>query len=211
MTMKLLNLKSILAVGALVLFGAAHASAGSVCPTILTASPYSGQAIAGTTGCDVLFTINADNSVTVTTPSTTPYEFSEDQLIGVVNNSSSGITALNITGPSYLLGFDYDGVCDGSYLSSATCGGGSDSSGYAPAGVSFSNINAAQSSGTVNFLNAIGHGGTAFFSLELAPSAGAGIGGTVGGTTATPEPGGLMLLGSGLFGLLGLARRKVRV
>ncbi|MDQ6734664.1 MAG: hypothetical protein M3Z35_11235, partial [Nitrospirota bacterium] len=115
-----------------VLFGAAtYASAGTICPDINTAFSGGGGGLGqnpgGTTNCDVIFTINGDNTVTVTTPSALPYERNEDQLIGIVNNSASSISSLTVSGSSDLFGFDNDGVCIGYALTG--CGTGSTGTG----------------------------------------------------------------------------------
>lgn len=201
---KLLRLVVVM-IGALALMALAHpASAGTICPTFV------GNPISGTTGCDVVFTIGTGGSVTVTFPSTVAYEFSEDQLVGIINNSGSAITSLSISGPSAddLFGFDFDGVCDGDYITITGCGSGtpsSDVSGYAPAGYVFGAVTTSGGIDTalLTFPSIAGNGGTGFFSLEGAPSAAGGIGGSVGGT-GVPEPSSFLLTGIGLFCLLGL-------
>ncbi len=199
--MKKTWLSIVLGVAVLLLGAVPYASAGTVCPD-LTGSGWTNPG--GTTNCDVLFTINADLSVTVTTPSLIPYDGIEDQLVGVVNNSNQAITSLTISGPNGLFGFDGDGVCS---VPVTGCGTG-DTTKYAPQGYSFTSINATQSTGTVNFPS-IAAGGTGFFSLELAPSATAGIGGSVGGGTPTPEPVSFLLLAVGLIGLETMRRKNL--
>jgi PEP-CTERM motif-containing protein len=130
----------------------------------------------------------------------------EDQLVGVVNNSATSLSALNITGSTDIFAFDGDGVCIGYALTGCGTGSTGTGAGYAPQGDTFSGINGTFTSGTINFGTPIaGGGGIGFFSLEGPPSAGAGLGGSVGGV---PEPSSLLLLGSGLFGLVAYGRRK---
>ena len=167
-------------------------SAGTLCPSV-TPNP----GITDPSGCNSTITItNAGTSIV--TLDLHPYEFSEDQLVGVVNNSSSVVTKIPLAG-SDIFGFDGDGICAGGYIAASSCTTG-DSTGYGPNGVTFTTPSV--NSGTVNISPGIAaNGGTAFFSLEEAPGAG-------GITAGAPEPGTLGMLALGLFGVAGWARKR---
>jgi len=65
-------------------------------------------------GCNMLITINPNGSVTVVNTGNTPYDGSDDNMYGVINNSSHLITSMYITGSGNGGGafeFDFDGAC----------------------------------------------------------------------------------------------------
>jgi len=210
--------KLLLAVVLISLF-AALASAGNICPggnstNFVTLSP----SISGATGhdpdptgtgCNTLITINANNTVTVTIPDAAPYEGVEDNLVGVVNNSSSIITSLSLSG-SGIFGLDADGLClftwaaangvvSSSYCSATQKAGTDPQDYYGPTSTfSITNVNA----GFVNFGPGIAAGGgKTFFSLEEPPNAQLVV------TPGAPEPRSIVLICSGL-GLLLLRKRR---
>ena len=125
-------------------------------------------------GCTILITLNANGSITTTFPNPAPsYDQGlDDNLIGVVNNTSKTITALQLTSATVpIFGLEDDGVCGlpGWTFSplgpNPNCAIATDPHRYGPAGINytiFSNF-----SGIVNFGNGgIAPGGNAFFSLE---------------------------------------------
>ena len=163
-------------------------------------------------GCSILFTFNANGSVSsATDQAILPYDGVEDILVGIQNNSSSTVTSLALSSSTEIFAFDGDGAGEPGTGCLATTGnphpcisgGPFGSTGYEGPGTSFSGISNDDKSGTVNF--SLASGQHAWFSLEGSPSSivsGGGIipgGGT--GPAAVPEPGTIGLLLTGLGGL----------
>ena len=125
-------------------------------------------------GCTILITLNADGSITTTFPNPSPsYDQGlDDNLIGVVNNTSKVITAVQLTSATVpIFGLEDDGVCGlpgwtfSALGPNPNCAIATDPHLYGPAGINFTIFNA--NSGIVNFGNGgIAPGGNAFFSLE---------------------------------------------
>src|SRR5262252_2527952 len=125
-------------------------------------------------GCTILITLNADGSIVTTFPNPSPsYDGGlDDNLIGVVNNTSKTITALQLTSATVpIFGLEDDGVCGlpGWTFSplgpNPNCAIATDPHGYGPAGINFTIFS--NFSGIVNFGNGgIAPGSNSFFSLE---------------------------------------------
>ncbi len=156
-------------------------AAGTICPG------FTGDPIVDPSGCNSIITVT-NGGIAIATVDLTPYDGSDDQLVGVVNNSSSAVTAIPLSG-SGIFGFEGDGICSGSFIAASYCTS-ADSTGYGPNGVTFTVTDF--NNGVVNFSPGIAPGATGFFSLEQAPSAG-------GITAGVPEPASLGLMGAGLL------------
>ena len=143
----------------------------------------------------------------------TAYEGSDDVYYGIVNNSTSTINNITLTG-TLAFAFEVDGIGAGPWtgvscttLTPCTTPGPSDNtSGYGgPIGF-FGNINAAFDTGTVFFAGELAPGASTVFALELP----AGLLAVTGVNNATPLPAALPMFAGGL-GVVGLlARRRKR-
>jgi hypothetical protein len=122
-------------------------------------------AIGADSSCALLIRVTPTGQVGVYgDPSQGPFDGIEDTLIGIQNDSSQAIASIPVSSQSgkLLFGFDGDGLC--TFISCTW----SAPTGYEGPGVSFTNISADQTSGTVNFSPAIAPGGHTYFSLEEA-------------------------------------------
>jgi PEP-CTERM motif len=219
--------------GTILAGGAAFGGTTPALAAVTGACPAVGYA---TLGCDLIITLNAGGTATVTDgPSHGlaggTYDGVDDTLVGLINNSGSTVTAVELTAKTDIFGFDGDGIEDnpnstsglpGLAIPGATgfaCGGttahqqgycGTDSTNgnFNLSGPlnSFSGITAAADVGIVNFPGGIPSGGSAFWSLEEAL--------TAASFTVTkpdvPEPATLSILGAALAGF-GMMRRRKQV
>src|ERR1035438_8391888 len=202
----------------LMALGTCTAWAGSICPAGNGGNPFPHSPDAAGTGCNVVITINADRTSTVTILDTTAYENSEDVLVGVKNNSSSSVPSFSLTG-SGIFGLEGDGICIYTFVGSSYCTAsqiaGTDPGDYYGPNTTFVITNA--STGTVNFTAPIPAGGSSYCTASQV--AGTDPGDYYGpNTTTTPTAAGvpalsvwaILLLASMLMGYSLWAIRKNR-
>jgi hypothetical protein len=156
----------------------------------------------------VLFTINADNTITTTQVTNIAYDSvgnalpnREDTLVAVINNSSSTVGSLTLTGNN-IFGFEADGIASANYLNQPGWG----PTGYEGPNTSFTWSNSNKNTGVVNFTGGLAAGASTYFSLEEAPATVALATGSNVTPVPEPESYAMMLAGLGLFGFV--ARRK---
>jgi PEP-CTERM motif-containing protein len=175
----------------------AHAAPLSQCPAVGN----------DTQGCELLITVTASSggvatafTVSTASPDQGPYDGSDDTLVGILNSSSATLTTIALNSTTDIFGFDGDGAC--TYIA---CPGATDPSGYAPAGVTFSGVNSAATSGNVDFNPGLAPGSSGWFSLEEALSASEILPGN-----SAPEPSSFLLMGVGLTAIAASLRRRLK-
>jgi hypothetical protein len=133
-------------------------------------------AVGADTDCAVTITIT-DTGTSVSFSGQGPYDTIEDTLVGVVNKSKQAIHSIAVKSAVPIFAFDGDGICGtspvtGQAYSPRPGGCPFGPTGYEGPGVSFTNIDARLTSGTVTFAALLAaSGGTAYFSLEEAITA----------------------------------------
>lgn len=188
-----------------VLLAGAFASASAVAQ--VPTCPAGGSA---TLGCNSTIVIGPGGTLTIAAgPSGTPYDGSDDNLVGILNNSGGTVTSIGLSGSGNgggLFAFDGDGI-DGYITGSNT----TDLSGYGGPLAYFSNISTDLTTGDVNFIGGLADGAATYFSLESSIGSSTITPGPVnggGGGAVTPEPSTFVLLGTGALSLAGGLRRR---
>jgi hypothetical protein len=120
-------------------------------------------AVGQDTSCETLIVIQSDGSLKAyNDPSQGPFDGIEDTLVGVLNESSSTVSSVKISGPD-VFGFDGDGICSGYTPGPPDCPYGT--TGYEGPKTEFEVIT--EDEGSVLFTEgALAPGESTYFSLE---------------------------------------------
>jgi hypothetical protein len=169
----------------------AAALAGTICPSFV------GDPILNATGCNDIIIVNFPSTITYIYPEPFhPFDGLDDQLVGVINNTDSPISSIMLSNIRAIFAFDLDGI-DTFGIAGNPLDVANGNTGYGGGNAYFTGINAAKTSGTVNFVIPIMAGSTSYFSVEDIP-----------GLPRSPEPSTFVLLGTGALGLIGGLRRR---
>ena len=153
---------------------AAATAAIAVCP-----------AVGADSTCGTVITITRTGA-TVTATGQGPYDGIDDTLVGIVNNSKLPVTVLGLKSGLDIFGFDGDGI--DTY---GVPGNSLDTSGYGGPNAYYTDINASQTSGQVNFITPVAAGGgTSYFSLENALSSSVACGTLINNALSSPHTSG---------------------
>ena len=149
----------------------------------------------------VLITLTNAGATVSTVAAESPFDGIEDTYVGVVNNSTGAVSALNLSSTQNIFGFDGDGLkrFDGTLTNIF------DASGYGGTNAFFTVTNV--QNGVVHFITPIAPGSTSYFSLE--ERVGAADFTHVGNGVPEPTTWAMMMLG--FFGMGALLRRDRRV
>ena len=128
-------------------------------------------AVAASGTCNQAFVFNADGTVRIVAGNPYPFAGSKGTLIGVVNNTAAVLTHFQVTAPGAspaIFALDNNGICAYTPFPSNSQPCYPDSAGasnYAGSAISYTGVNAALDTGTINFSPGIPAGGTGYFSL----------------------------------------------
>lgn len=129
-----------------------------------TAPPFSECPQVGESpSCEILLIVNPDNTVSVVSdPAVGPYDGGDDTLVGIINNSSSAVDAVTVTGDGTGLGgLDGDGLCT---YGVSGCPFGS--TGYEGPNTKIVTDSTNLDSAEIDFTGGLAPKATAYFSLE---------------------------------------------
>ncbi|MHB8440123.1 MAG: DUF7507 domain-containing protein [Acidimicrobiales bacterium] len=126
-------------------------------------------AIGASPSCGILIEFTDSGTNILGDPSVGPYDGIEDTLVGVVNDSSTTVNSVTLSGVGAfgipIFGFDGDGICAG-FFSPAPPACPYGSTGYEGPGTSFANISSDTKTGDVVFTGGLASGAATYFSLE---------------------------------------------
>lgn len=135
------------------------AQIAAICPAIGNDSECGAVIIIGSSGETIYYTGQG------------PYDGREDTLVGVLNQSGSPVSSIDLSSNLDIMNFDNDGITTYTITGTTTTVGGNsmDSSGYGGPNAYYTNISNSNDAGTVNFITQVAaNGGTTYFSLENA-------------------------------------------
>jgi hypothetical protein len=137
---------------------------------------------------------------------TGPYDGSDDETVGLINNSGKALATLSLSSTSDAFGFDGDGIQTYTSNNGVTIPPDTGVTGYEGPNMTFDLAGVSSGNGTliINFTTPLADGSSTYFSLEGAPSTGITVG------ASSPEPASAAMLLGGILTLGGIALKRRR-
>lgn len=119
-----------------------------------------------TSGPDIIITLNANGTATITSSGQGAYDGSDDTYVGVINNSGGTVKSITLKSNTDIFNFDGDGIGSSPYNAGTNSQDTSDGN-YGGPFAYFTNITGVDGPGNVNFIGGLLPGGGTFAGIGI--------------------------------------------